>query len=271
MFAKRSAENGIMKIRIILALSVMTNVVLLTWQFQEISGTNTQPIGSLAEPVAATTAPEVPKTLSVAPFHWRQLESTNYPAYVANLRKIGCPEQTIRDIVSADVRAALQSAAGSRFTEEWGAWQRNADQLVDYLLNGSWPRRADRPAVETARQNANSSVASVPTPTVGGNSPKFTTLEPQSPTTAQRTPETNVTEEDPGTGREPGVSEETPELRAARRVELARQTSLNDFVRTHFGQDAFLQLEHEAAGTGTTLENHLANLQIAIPPFPALP
>jgi len=36
-------------------------------------------------------------------FQWRQLESTNYRTYVANLRGIGCPEQTVRDIISADV------------------------------------------------------------------------------------------------------------------------------------------------------------------------
>lgn len=36
-------------------------------------------------------------------FRWSQLESINYFTYVANLRAIGCPEQTVRDILSADV------------------------------------------------------------------------------------------------------------------------------------------------------------------------
>lgn len=36
-------------------------------------------------------------------FSWASLETTNYPAYIENLRAIGCPEQTIRDIVVADV------------------------------------------------------------------------------------------------------------------------------------------------------------------------
>ncbi len=40
-----------------------------------------------------------------APFHWSQLESTNYGTYIANLRSIDCPEQTIADIITADVRA----------------------------------------------------------------------------------------------------------------------------------------------------------------------
>lgn len=36
-------------------------------------------------------------------FRWSQLESSDYRTYIANLRSVGCPEQTIRDIISADV------------------------------------------------------------------------------------------------------------------------------------------------------------------------
>jgi hypothetical protein len=39
--------------------------------------------------------------------HWNQIESSDYPTYVANLRSIGCPEQTIRDIITADVHATF--------------------------------------------------------------------------------------------------------------------------------------------------------------------
>jgi hypothetical protein len=31
------------------------------------------------------------------------VESADYRAYIANLRRIGCPEQTLRDIILADV------------------------------------------------------------------------------------------------------------------------------------------------------------------------
>ena len=37
------------------------------------------------------------------PFHWCQVESTDYRTYMANLRGIGCPESTIRDIITADL------------------------------------------------------------------------------------------------------------------------------------------------------------------------
>ena len=34
---------------------------------------------------------------------WRQLEAEDYKTYIKNLREIGCPEETIRDIVIADL------------------------------------------------------------------------------------------------------------------------------------------------------------------------
>ena len=40
-------------------------------------------------------------------FRWEQLESEDYRTYIARLRAIGCPEQTIRDIVIADVDKML--------------------------------------------------------------------------------------------------------------------------------------------------------------------
>lgn len=36
-------------------------------------------------------------------FVWSDLESEDYPTYIANLRLIGCPESTIRDIIVAEV------------------------------------------------------------------------------------------------------------------------------------------------------------------------
>src|SRR3569833_3177351 len=36
-------------------------------------------------------------------FSWPEIESSDYHVYIANLRRIGCPEKTIRDIIVADV------------------------------------------------------------------------------------------------------------------------------------------------------------------------
>ena len=39
-----------------------------------------------------------------APLHWNELESEDYPTYVANLRKAGCPEVVLRRIISAELK-----------------------------------------------------------------------------------------------------------------------------------------------------------------------
>lgn len=42
-------------------------------------------------------------------FRWNQLESPDYPVYIANLRSIGCPEETIKDIVLAELNKLYAS------------------------------------------------------------------------------------------------------------------------------------------------------------------
>jgi hypothetical protein len=36
-------------------------------------------------------------------FSWAEVEAADYRQYVMNLRAVGCPEETIRDIVAADI------------------------------------------------------------------------------------------------------------------------------------------------------------------------
>jgi hypothetical protein len=42
-------------------------------------------------------------------FDWSSVESDDYKKYIANLRAIGCPEETIRDIIKADVNKLYES------------------------------------------------------------------------------------------------------------------------------------------------------------------
>ncbi len=41
-------------------------------------------------------------------FNWLTVESPDYKEYIANLRSIGCPEETIRDIIIADVNKLFE-------------------------------------------------------------------------------------------------------------------------------------------------------------------
>lgn len=64
---------------------------------------------------SATTAPEADVILTnevTAPFHWSEVESTDYQQYLTNLQTIGCPEQRIRDILIADVDALFAARRG---------------------------------------------------------------------------------------------------------------------------------------------------------------
>lgn len=58
------------------------------------------PTGQRALPASNVTA--VTNTL-VKTFNWEAVESADYREYIENLRAVGCPEETIRDIIIADV------------------------------------------------------------------------------------------------------------------------------------------------------------------------
>src|SRR5215831_657548 len=65
------------------------------------------------------------------PFSWRQIESADYPTYILNLRDIGCPEQTIRDIIIADVNALYSlKRATNLVTSEQQWWRSEPDPAV---------------------------------------------------------------------------------------------------------------------------------------------
>ena len=55
-------------------------------------------------PASLETTSALPR-IDPQPFRWSQIEATDYFTYLANLRGIGCPEPTIRDILTADVGA----------------------------------------------------------------------------------------------------------------------------------------------------------------------
>ena len=69
----------------------------------------------IAKPVvsAPKQAPAKQKALEVNPkpaaFRWQQLEAPDFPTFVKNLRAIGCPEATIRDIISGELREIQQT------------------------------------------------------------------------------------------------------------------------------------------------------------------
>jgi hypothetical protein len=95
------------------------------------------------EPPPPPEDPPPPQVVVVTnDLRWRQLESEDYKTYIARLRRIGCPEQTIRDLIIADLDTLLaprvQGLAGRR--QHLGYWHSEEEELA----NDTDPRERQR-------------------------------------------------------------------------------------------------------------------------------
>src|SRR5262249_33212235 len=86
-----------------------------------------------AGPKAAALRPEDHAPSAAAETNslsWQQLESEDYRTYIERLRAIGCPEQTIRDIIIADVDKLLAPRMQGimPFRAELKYWQPEAEE-----------------------------------------------------------------------------------------------------------------------------------------------
>jgi len=99
-------------------------------------------------------------------FHWSQIESTDYRVYVANLRSIGCPKQTIRDIIATDLHTVYAAQLGQLASAGKGAeYQslRNAESTALLALLGPGPENVRAPSGGIqVRRNRTEGVVSQP-------------------------------------------------------------------------------------------------------------
>jgi hypothetical protein len=58
-------------------------------------------------------------------FSWQEVESPDYPTYIANLRAINCPEQTIRDVIIADVNSLYSRIIATNLVTPQQQWWRS--------------------------------------------------------------------------------------------------------------------------------------------------
>jgi hypothetical protein len=75
--------------------------------------------------------------------NWNYIESTNYQTYIANLRAIGCPEETVRDIIITDISKlfARRRAALRTQTRPYRFWQTGDALQADYGSNPDLQRQ----------------------------------------------------------------------------------------------------------------------------------
>lgn len=100
----------------LLLVSILINVLLtaaIIYRLATPPAAESSRIPVPPAPVPATNSPsprsQNESTNAVKQFTWELVESEDYRKYIANLRAIGCPEETIHDIIIADVNKLFES------------------------------------------------------------------------------------------------------------------------------------------------------------------
>lgn len=111
-----------MRWRALFLISLVVNVVLAAAWFSRGRQQNTTEIFS-----SGTNTPLIKTNVLVRRqfFSWSQVESPDYKTYIENLRGIDCPEQTIRDIIIADVNAMYARRLATELTTPEQQWWRS--------------------------------------------------------------------------------------------------------------------------------------------------
>ena len=80
---------------------------------------------------------------TLARINWTSIESTNYQTYINNLRGIGCPEETVRDIIITDISKlfAKRRAALRAQLQPYKFWQTGDALQNDYSSNPELQRQ----------------------------------------------------------------------------------------------------------------------------------
>ncbi len=137
-----------------LKLSVLANIVLCAMLFclaRHPGRSASTPPTHRESVAAADSSKEMPRS-EPQPFRWNQIESPDYRTYIAKLRGIGCPEQTIRDIIIADVH--------SLYAPRYEEFERKKSALDTALLAGRGAGQGPLGAELQRLQNEEASVLS---------------------------------------------------------------------------------------------------------------
>src|SRR6185295_6891691 len=113
-----------MNLKVLLVLSLLANTGLAYFALRQSAPAPADAPGvspSAATPASATkqsalaAKPAVKLVESTVTntvfkrFTWESVESPDYKEYIANLRSVGCPDETIRDIIIADVNKLYEA------------------------------------------------------------------------------------------------------------------------------------------------------------------
>lgn len=114
-----------MRWRVTLGLSLAVNLILLSgWWW---TARDRARLTRAAIMAPETNAPIIKTNVLVRRqfFSWQEVESDDYPTYIQNLRDIQCPEQTIRDIIIADVNSLFARKRATEIITPEQQWWRS--------------------------------------------------------------------------------------------------------------------------------------------------
>ena len=124
-----------MRWRLILLISLGLNLVLGTMSFYWFRLPAREIRKAAAVSSLPAASPDSVRTNVIVrrlSFSWNEVESDDYPTYIAHLREIGCPDSTIRDIIVADVNqlyAKRQAAEVIEPDQQW--WRADPDPEIE--------------------------------------------------------------------------------------------------------------------------------------------
>ncbi len=110
-----------------LTVSALLNALLLLAWIAELNPVPTSPRIVFRPPTVTNLFRPVRTNLVFAPrlLTWQDIESADYATYVGNLRAIGCPEPTVRDIIVADVNALFARRSAVEVPDPVHQWWRS--------------------------------------------------------------------------------------------------------------------------------------------------
>ena len=123
----------------LLIVSLALNVVAGFFIFAGVQSMEEIPLG---QALPATDSPlgqaaahpqQVVTNTVVKQMTWETVEASSYLDYIDNLRRIGCPEETIRDIILADVNKLYKTKRREAFNKKkYEYWKSNAMSRMVY-------------------------------------------------------------------------------------------------------------------------------------------
>jgi hypothetical protein len=124
-----------MRLRVTVLISLGLNLafaILLYYRpYQQNQPANIRPILRTVEAPVARLLVKTNVVVRRQNFTWQEIESEDYRVYIGNLRGIGCPESTIRDIIVTEVNALYdRKKATEILTPDQQWWRTEPDSGV---------------------------------------------------------------------------------------------------------------------------------------------